>query len=76
MYDTMTFMSSDDPARDYEQNRYADLAAWENFDQLGQAHSSWTEGSPKAPRMNGRSFLMLLLVIAFAFAAATIAIFG
>jgi hypothetical protein len=65
-------MSSTDPMRDYEQNRYADFASRRNSADLGRHHlagptnGGWTA---KLPQVKGKTFVMLLFAVAVGFAA-------
>lgn len=66
------FMTSNDSARDYEQNRYADIASRRNSADL--SHHQFSEppggiGNAKLPQVKGTTFLMLLLAVAVGSAA-------
>ena len=65
------FMSINDSARDYEQNRYADIASRRNSADL--SHHQFSEppgvGNAKLPQVKGTTFLMLLLAVAVGSAA-------
>jgi hypothetical protein len=65
-------MSSTDPMRDYEQNRYADFASRRNSADLGRhqlagpPNGRWNS---KLPQVKGTTFMMLLFAVAVGFAA-------
>ena len=66
------FMSINDSAPDYEQNRYADIASRRNSADLGRHQLA---GPPngrwkaKLPQVKGTTFVMLLVAVAAGFAA-------
>jgi len=69
-------MSSNDPARDYEHNRYADLIVRRNSPNQTCHQLSELPGAgrnAKLPQVKRTTFLMLLLIVALGFAAVMIA---